>query len=78
MTTFCSVFVLLTVLMGPGTGFELSAGDGERLQRLQIEVEIFKQDLVKDSLEIHAWNIKLEKLKESILDLKKEKEKGKP
>ena len=66
--------VALLGLVAAGTGFQAGTGDGERLERLKLEVADFQQDLLQDSLEIQEWNIKLEKLKEDILELKKEKQ----
>ena len=71
---FACISVALLGLVTTGAGFESGAGDGERLQRLQVEAAVIQQGLLQDTIEIQEWNIKVERLKEEIQKLKKEKE----
>ena len=71
---FACISVALLGLVTIGVGFESAAGDGERLQRLQVEAAVIQQGLLQDTIEIQEWNIKVERLKDEIQKLKKEKE----
>ena len=71
---FACISVALLGLVTTGAGFESGAGDGERLQRLQVEAAVIQQGLLQDTIEIQEWNIKVDRLKEEIQKLKKEKE----
>ena len=68
------ISVALLGLVTTGAVFESAAGDGERLQRLQVEAAVIQQGLLQDTIEIQEWNKKVERLKEEIQKLKKEKE----
>ena len=74
MEVYCAMFVCLLGLLSSGQGLDPTSGEGNRLERLQVEVAMVQEEIFHEKLEIQEWTEKLERLKENISELKKEKE----
>ena len=55
-------------------GIDWTDGDSTQYESLYLEVARFQEEILQETIEIQEWTSKLERLKESVSGLKKEKE----
>ena len=68
------VYSALVVCFLVSYGIDWTDGDSTQYESLHLEVARFQEKILHETIEIQEWTSKLERLKESILGLKKEKE----
>lgn len=82
MEFYWIIFIPLLGFLAPGKEFAPLEEDSEKIVRLKTEVAECQEELFLDAFEIKEWNAKLDKLRQTIEGLRKEKEfiktQGKP
>ena len=74
MEVYSIMVVCFLVLFSCGQGFDTISGDINQYENLHLEVARFQEEILYETMEIQEWTARLERLKESISALKKEKE----
>ena len=75
MEVYSVKVVCLLVLFSCGQGIDATSGDTyNQYKNLHLEVAKFQEEILHETMEIEEWTARLERLKESIFTLKKEKE----